>query len=198
MLIGSYSFLVTVFDYIQRILKFIRFSHTVFALPFAAGSMIVAAHGFPRMRIVLLILLAMVFARTAAMALSRVADWEINKENPRTAGRHKLVSKRVGCSLVVFPSAAFVLVSWLSTHSVLRFRRLRWRCLLLLLDQAFYVVHSIFSWVGASSFSVGAWRSKASSPFHPLSWPSGSILVDWIYLIYAIQDYDFDKRKGLG
>ena len=76
----------TVFDYIQRILKFIRFSHTIFALPFAAGSMIVAAHGFPSVRIVLLILFAMVFARTAAMAFNRVADWEIDKENPRTAG----------------------------------------------------------------------------------------------------------------
>ena len=47
------------------------------------------------------------------MAFNRVADWEIDKENPRTAGRHKLVSKRVGWSLVVVPSAAFVLVSWL-------------------------------------------------------------------------------------
>src|SRR4029077_888974 len=100
-------------DRFQRILKFIRFSHTVFALPFAAGSMIVAAHGLPRMQIVLLILLAMVFARTAAMAFNRVADWEIDKENPRTAGRHRLVSKRVGWLLVVFASAAFVLVSWL-------------------------------------------------------------------------------------
>src|ERR1700742_1379087 len=93
--IGGYS-LATVFDFIQRILKFVRFSHTVFALPFAAGSMIVAAHGFPSIRVVLLILLAMILARTAAMAFNRVADWEIDKENPRTAGRHKLVSKQVG------------------------------------------------------------------------------------------------------
>src|ERR1700751_3487532 len=100
-------------DYVERILKFIRFSHTIFALPFAVGSMIVAAHGLPSARIVLLIILAMVFARTAAMAFNRVADWEIDKENPRTAGRHKLVSKRVAWSLVVVPSAAFILVSWL-------------------------------------------------------------------------------------
>src|SRR3977135_3500999 len=97
-------------DYVVRILKFIRFSHTVFALPFAIGSMIVAAHGLPSARIVLLILVAMVLARTAAMAFNRMADWESDKENPRTAARHKLVSKEIGWSLVGFPSAAFILV----------------------------------------------------------------------------------------
>jgi len=75
-----------VFGYLQRILKFIRFSHTIFALPFAAGSMIVAARGMPSARIVLLILLAMVFARTAAMAFNRVADWEIDKETHAPPG----------------------------------------------------------------------------------------------------------------
>src|ERR1700758_12537 len=100
-------------DKIRRVLQFIRFSHTIFALPFAVGSMLVAAHGLPDWPLALLILLAMVFARTAAMAFNRVADWEIDKENPRTAGRHKLVSKRVGWSLVVVPSIAFVAVTWL-------------------------------------------------------------------------------------
>src|SRR5438132_4719179 len=99
-------------DRLERILKFVRFSHTVFALPFAIGSMIVAAHGFPCVRVVLLIILAMVLARTAAMAFNRMADWEIDKENPRTAARHKLVSKQVGWSLVAFPSVAFILVCW--------------------------------------------------------------------------------------
>src|ERR1700751_3252908 len=97
-------------DYVERILKFIRFSHTIFALPFAVGSMIVAAHGLPSARIVLLIILAMVFARTAAMAFNRVADWEIDQENPRTAGRHKLVSKRVARGIVLCSAACFVLV----------------------------------------------------------------------------------------
>ncbi|HTD16744.1 MAG TPA: hypothetical protein VK673_16285, partial [Chthoniobacterales bacterium] len=60
---------------LDRILKFIRFSHTVFALPFAVGSMLVAAKGFPSLMTLVLILLAMVFARTAAMAFNRIADW---------------------------------------------------------------------------------------------------------------------------
>ena len=72
-------------------LRFIRFSHTIFALPFALGSMTVAAGGFPGWKLCALILLAMVFARTAAMVFNRLADWEIDKRNPRTEGRHKLL-----------------------------------------------------------------------------------------------------------
>src|SRR5947209_17888105 len=68
---------------VNRVLKFIRFSHTIFALPFALGSMLVAAHGLPGWRVVTLILLAMVFARTSAMAFNRVADWELDQANPR-------------------------------------------------------------------------------------------------------------------
>src|ERR1700740_2219602 len=98
---------------LQRILKFIRFSHTVFALPFAVGSMLVAAKGFPSLVIIGLILLAMVFARTAAMAFNRVADWETDKLNPRTAGRHKLVPKGTAYALVGVSSIAFVLVCFL-------------------------------------------------------------------------------------
>ena len=99
-------------SFLSRVLKFIRFSHTIFALPFAFGSMLVAAHGLPSLRTILLILLAMVFARTAAMAFNRVADWEIDKANPRTAGRHRLVSKPVAIGLVIVPAAAFVVTCW--------------------------------------------------------------------------------------
>ena len=76
---------------IRSFLTFIRFSHTIFALPFALGSMFVAAHGLPPLRAFALVVLAMVFARTAAMTFNRLADWEIDKRNPRTAERHKLV-----------------------------------------------------------------------------------------------------------
>src|SRR5690348_15158841 len=99
-------------SFLTRVLKFIRFSHTIFALPFALGSMLVAAHGLPSLRTVLLILLAMVFARTAAMAFNRVADWDIDKDNPRTAGRHKLISKPAAIGLVVASAVAFLAVCW--------------------------------------------------------------------------------------
>ena len=71
--------------------EFIKFSHTVFALPFALASMAVAArdqHGWPGWRTFLLILAAMICARTCAMSFNRIADREFDRANPRTAGRH--------------------------------------------------------------------------------------------------------------
>jgi len=71
--------------------EFIKFSHTVFALPCALASMAVAArdqHGWPGWRIFLLILADMVCAWTCAMAFNRIADRQFDRENPRTAARH--------------------------------------------------------------------------------------------------------------
>src|SRR5476651_2893750 len=93
---------------IQRALTFIRFSHTVFALPFALGSMLVAAGGLPGWGLFGLILLAMVFARTAAMVFNRLADWELDKLNPRTASRHRLMSRTAASALLVASAAGFV------------------------------------------------------------------------------------------
>ena len=68
-----------------------RFSHTVFALPFALAAMAVAARdnrGWPGWRTFLLILVAMVCARTCAMAFNRIMDRKWDALNPRTANRH--------------------------------------------------------------------------------------------------------------
>jgi 4-hydroxybenzoate polyprenyltransferase len=70
---------------------FIKFSHTIFALPFALAAMAVAARdnrGWPGWRTFLLILGAMFCARTCAMAFNRIVDRKFDAANPRTAGRH--------------------------------------------------------------------------------------------------------------
>jgi 4-hydroxybenzoate polyprenyltransferase len=68
-------------------LRMIRFSHTVFALPFALTGMLLPRRGLPEGRTVGWILVAMVGARTAAMAFNRIADHRLDARNPRTAGR---------------------------------------------------------------------------------------------------------------
>src|SRR5947199_9637735 len=93
---------------IGRFLRLIRFSHTIFALPFALAALIVAANGWPSLRILLLVIVCMVFARTAAMLFNRLVDWSLDQRNPRTASRHLLVSKSVALTLLVFSSAGFV------------------------------------------------------------------------------------------
>ena len=95
-----------------RFLQFVRFSHTVFAMPFALGAMVVAAHGLPPARTVFLIVLAMIFARTAAMTFNRVADWELDQRNPRTAGRHRLVSRAGAILTCAISSVLFILSAW--------------------------------------------------------------------------------------
>jgi 4-hydroxybenzoate polyprenyltransferase len=188
-------------DRFKRILKFIRFSHTVFALPFAMGSMIVAAQGLPSMRVVALILLAMVLARTAAMAFNRMADWEIDKENPRTAARHMLVSKRVGWSLVVFPSAAFILVCWFINPLCFLLSPVALAIVYFYsLTKRFTSFTQVFLGLALGIAPIGAWLAvKGRFALPPLVLGSGVLF--WLIgfdLIYAIQDYEFDRSKGLG
>src|SRR5215471_5844344 len=76
---------------ISKWFGFVRFSHTIFALPFALAAMVVAAkdhRGWPGWRAFLLILAAMVSARTCAMSFNRIVDRKFDALNPRTAGRH--------------------------------------------------------------------------------------------------------------
>src|SRR5579872_6635868 len=79
------------FSLIKKWAGFVKFSHTVFALPFALAAMVVAARanrGWPGWKTFGLIIAAMVCARTCAMAFNRIVDRKFDKENPRTAGRH--------------------------------------------------------------------------------------------------------------
>ena len=72
---------------VRDYLSFVKIEHTLFALPFAYSGMLLAADGWPGWRVFLLVTLAMVGARTAAMAANRVIDARIDALNPRTAGR---------------------------------------------------------------------------------------------------------------
>src|SRR6476661_4690888 len=96
---------------IGRFLRLIRFSHTIFALPFALAALIVAANGWPSPRILLLVIVCMVFARTAAMLFNRVVDWSLDQRNPRTASRHKLISRAAAIFFLVLSSGAFLIAA---------------------------------------------------------------------------------------
>ena len=82
-------------------LEMIKFTHTVFALPFALTGALLAAGGFPSVRQTIWIILAMVGARTAAMAMNRLIDAEIDARNPRTSGR-AIPAGLLGSGLTLF------------------------------------------------------------------------------------------------
>ncbi len=124
---------------LTRFLRLIRFSHTIFALPFALGALLVATHGRPSLRLLTLVLLCMVCARTAAMLFNRLADWTLDQRNPRTATRHQLISRPVALLLLGLSSAAFVAAAAAINRTTLLSRPARARHHFFLLpDQALH------------------------------------------------------------
>src|SRR3989440_5523225 len=104
---------------VTRFLRLIRFSHTVFALPFALGALLVATHGRPSGRLLALVLACMIFARTAAMLFNRIVDWSLDQRNPRTAARHRLISRPVALLLLGLSSSAFVAAAAMMNRTTL-------------------------------------------------------------------------------
>ena len=93
-------------------LELIKFSHSVFALPFALSAMFVAARGVPPLPVLLWILWCLVSARTAAMCFNRWADWDDDVFNPRTRRRSQLGTRRVTMTLCIVALVAFVFGCW--------------------------------------------------------------------------------------
>src|SRR5829696_4878068 len=99
--------------------EFVKISHTIFALPFALAAMAVAARqnrGWPGLKIFLLIVAAMVAARTCAMSFNRIVDRKFDAANPRTANRELptgQISLASAILLCVLGGAGLILVSWL-------------------------------------------------------------------------------------
>lgn len=181
-------------------LRFIRFSHTVFALPFAAASMLVAADGWPSFRVVGLILLAMVFARTAAMAFNRVVDWEMDKRNPRTAMRHKLMTKPGAIALVAISGAGFVVTTWFLNSLCFWLSPVALAIVFFYsLTKRFTHAAQFFLGLALSVSPMGAWFAVQGSWSWIPAWMAAGVLV-WVAgfdLIYATQDYEFDRKEGL-
>ena len=181
-------------------LRFIRFSHTIFALPFALGSMAVAAGGFPGWKICALILVAMIFARTAAMAFNRLADWEIDKRNPRTASRHTLLPKPAAVALLALSAAGFVLTARFINPLCFRLSPLALAIVFLYsLTKRFTHWSHFFLGLSLSVAPVGAWLAvRGQFDLPPLALALAVLLwVAGFDIIYATQDHEFDRAEGL-
>ena len=185
---------------ITRVLRLIRFSHTIFALPFALGALLVAANGRPTLRTLLLVLVCMILARTAAMLFNRLSDWSLDQKNPRTANRHRLVEKPIVWALLVFSSAGFLFAS----AAINRMTALLAPVALLIisfysLTKRFTSATHFFLGLALAVAPVGAWIAQTGRlDLPPLVLGAG--VICWVAgfdLIYATQDVDFDRREGL-
>ena len=187
-------------------LSLVKFSHTVFALPFALIALLVAADGRPDASVLGLVVLAMASARSAAMAYNRYADRVIDAENPRTQGREiPRGVLRPGAVLVftVCSAAVFVWCSamlgpaclWLSGPTLLvllgyshakRFTSLAHVWLGLALGLA-----PVAAWLAVRGVFTADILAAVALGFGVMVWVAG------FDILYACQDEDFDRARGL-
>ena len=185
---------------IARALTFIRFSHTVFALPFALGAMLVAARGWPGARTVGLILGCMVFARTAAMTFNRLADWQIDKRNPRTASRHRLMTHGAAQGLFAASAVAFCGTTYFINPLCCALSPVALAVVCFYsLTKRFTHYTQLFLGLALAVAPVGAWLAVTGRfAAAPLVLALGVLLwVAGFDLIYATMDYEFDRAEGL-
>jgi 4-hydroxybenzoate polyprenyltransferase len=189
------------FRKILNTLEFIKFSHTVFALPFALMAMWVAAGGWPSWRTAGLIVLCMASARTAAMAFNRFIDWEYDVRNPRTQIRSTLATKATALwlclgAIVVFKTACWFinpLCFWLSPVAagiVLGYS----------LTKRFTAFSHAFLGLALAVAPMGAWAAVTGELRSPEPYVLAAAVWAWVFgfdLIYATQDVDFDREAGL-
>ena len=185
---------------IVRFLRLIRFSHTVFALPFALGALVVAANGLPPLRTFLMVIICMVFARTAAMLFNRLVDWSLDQRNPRTASRHSLVSKPAALVLLAVSSAGFVLAAGAINRLTFLLAPVALVVIFFYsLTKRFTSGTHFFLGLALAIAPVGAWIAQTGRiDLAPVVLGAGVICwVTGFDLIYATQDYDFDRREGI-
>lgn len=191
--------------------SFVKFSHTVFALPFALAAMAIAArdhHGWPGWRTFGLILAAMICARTCAMAFNRIADRNFDALNPRTAERH-LPRGRVslgGAVLLCFASGAGLVVASFFLNLLCFY--LSPAALLVIcfysLTKRFTDYTHVYLGLALALAPVGAWLAVKGTRIAPLEVAQMLVLaaavVLWLVgfdIIYALQDYEFDRKHRL-
>ena len=185
---------------VTRFLRLIRFSHTVFALPFALGAFVVAANGRPSLRTLSLVVICMVLARTAAMLFNRLVDWSLDQRNPRTARRHLLVSKSAALILLTLSSAGFVCAAAAINRLTLMLAPVALAVIFFYsLTKRFTSATHFFLGLALAIAPVGAWIAQTGHvDLAPLVLAAG--VICWVAgfdLIYATQDYDFDRREGI-
>ncbi|HWO42832.1 MAG TPA: 4-hydroxybenzoate octaprenyltransferase [Candidatus Eisenbacteria bacterium] len=189
--------------------RLVRFSHTVFALPFALASVALAAPRYPvTARSLLWILVAMVGARTAAMGFNRLADRKFDALNPRTRS-WEIPQGRVKVAEAVVLTAAASLVFVYAAY------QLNFLCFVLspiaLAIVFFYSFTKRFTWsshlflgLALSVAPIGAWLALSGPPatLRELATPFflGLAVLFWLAgfdIIYSLQDREFDRRQGL-
>lgn len=187
-------------------LSLIKFSHTVFALPFALIGFFLAVwkygHTFS-WQLFALVVLCMVFARSAAMAFNRYLDRDIDAKNPRTAIREipsGIITPRNALVFTVISSGLFILSAWAINPLCFYLSPVALAVILgYSYTKRFTALCHLVLGLGLSLAPIGAWLAVTGA-FHWLPILFSAVVLCWVSgfdIIYALQDDSFDRMNGL-
>ncbi|MCE1226440.1 MAG: putative 4-hydroxybenzoate polyprenyltransferase [Geobacteraceae bacterium] len=195
--------MTAVLQKVSIFMEMIKFSHTIFALPFALSGALLAIRGLPSGRQLLFIVLAMVGARTAAMAMNRLIDADIDAKNPRTAGRAipaGLLSKGAVFGAIVLSVALLLWSAAMLNPLCLKLSPIALGFLVLYsYCKRFTALAHIVLGICLAAAPIGAWvalTGKIELPAIVL----GLIVLFWVSafdMLYALQDLEYDRSVGL-
>jgi 4-hydroxybenzoate polyprenyltransferase len=188
---------------IRKYGELVMFSHILFSLPFSMVAMFWAAQGIPDLVTFVWIFLALLGARNGANALNRIVDAKIDKKNPRTSKRH-IPKGEVKKIEAIFLTIVFFMLYFIAAYN------LNPLCFILSpIPIAIFFIYSYskrFTWfchiilgIACGGAPVGAWLAvRGSFDLTPII--LGAVVIFWVAgfdVIYATQDFDFDKKNDL-
>ncbi|BDV41253.1 4-hydroxybenzoate octaprenyltransferase [Geotalea uraniireducens] len=184
-------------------LEMIKFSHTIFALPFALTGAVLAARGLPTGYQIFWILVAMVGARTTAMGLNRLIDADIDARNPRTAGRAipaGLIGKGTVVAFIVFSVLVMLYAAFMLNRLCLYLAPVALFFLVLYsYCKRFTALAHVVLGVCLGAAPIGAWIAIRGDVALPVLFLGLAVLF-WVAgfdILYALQDLEFDRQSGL-
>jgi 4-hydroxybenzoate polyprenyltransferase len=194
-------------DRIRTVLEMIKFEHSVFALPFALVGALLAArattHGWPTLRQILWIVIAMVAARSAAMTMNRIVDVRYDKENPRTRMRALpagALSVSFAWAFTIAAIVVFFLAAWQLNLLALKLAPLALAILFFYsFTKRFTTWSHLFLGFALGISPAAAWIAVTGS----LDWrmlilcAAVTLWVGGFDVLYACQDVQFDANAGL-
>src|SRR6266404_4112200 len=188
----------------QLTLEMIKIEHTLFALPFAFLGAVLAANGLPTIRQVFWITIAMVGARSTAMAFNRIADRDYDAQNPRTQTRAipaGLLSVSFVWLFTLVSAALFLLAAAMLNRLTLLLAPIALASVILYSYSKRWTIlsHLVLGWCLAIA-PTGAWIAIRGALDSPVPLLLSLVVMLWTAgfdVLYACQDYDFDRREGL-
>ncbi len=187
---------------LRLVLETIKFEHTIFALPFAFLGAFLAARGFPGWETSFWIIMAMIGARSAAMAFNRLADRFDDRLNPRTSDRalpRKLLSAQFVALFTLASSILFIFSAWMLNDLAFHLSPIALVIVLLYsYTKRFTSLSHLVLGLSIAIAPVGGWVAVRGEIHLAPLYVAAAVLF-WVAgfdIIYACQDYDFDRKFG--